>query len=117
MNGPVSRSVVLPVILAILVVLAWAGTTGSPLREHSPDAAAQRYVDVGLQRALVTFAAARTINAALSVVQGTSFAIEPFGFGVELSVGQVLHPLNQVVEQFADWMLAASVAFGVMQIT
>jgi len=110
------RKFALPAILGTLVVLAWVGTNVSPLRDHSLDVTAQRYVDDGLRRALVTFATARTINAVLSTVQGTTLAIQPFGVGVQMSVGQALHPLNQVVGQFADWMLAASVAFGVMQV-
>ncbi|MFO1415556.1 MAG: hypothetical protein U1F10_16970 [Burkholderiales bacterium] len=110
------RKFAVPTLLLVLVVFAWIGTSVSPLREHSIDASAQRYVDEGLKRALVTFATARTINAVLSTVQGTTLAFEPLGVGVQLSVGQVLHPLNQIIGQFADWMLAASVAFGVMEV-
>lgn len=102
--------------LALLLLLAWFGTTGSPFREHSLDATAQRYVDDGLKRALVTFGTARTLNAVLSVAQGTEVAVEPGGVGVKLSPGQVLHPINQLVGQFAELMLAASVAFGAMEI-
>jgi hypothetical protein len=115
-NGTASRKLVLPVILGILVVLAWVGTAGSPLREHSLDASAQLYADDGLKRALATFAVARGINALLSAAQGTSLVVEPLGVGAQVSVGQAVHPLNQVVGQFAESMLAASVAFGVMEV-
>lgn len=116
MNAKSVSRFALPLCAALLVALAWAGTSGSPLREHSVDARAEQYVASGLKRALTTFAAARTINAILSTAQGTQLAIEPFGVGLQLSVGQALHPINQVVGQFADWMLAASVAFGVMEV-
>jgi hypothetical protein len=106
----------MPIVLGLLVLLSWVGTTGSLLRDYSLDASAQHYAGEGLKRALVTFATARALNAGLSLVQGTEIAVEPFGVGVQLSVGQVLHPLNQMVGQFADLMLAASVAFGVMEV-
>ncbi len=67
----------------------------------------------GLKRSLTTFAAARALGAALSVVQGTELSIEPIGMGVTLTPGQMLRPINELVDKFADMMLFASVAFGV----
>jgi hypothetical protein len=65
---------------------------------------------------LVSFAAARTLNALISVAQGTEISAQPLGVGVTLTPGQALDPLNDVVEQFSTLMLAASVAFGVQKI-
>ena len=77
---------------------------------------ANQQVDAGLKRALITFGTARAINAGISLVQGTSVAIQPLGVGVNLTIGQVLKPVNELVGQFANLMLAASVAFGVQKI-
>jgi hypothetical protein len=104
------------VALAIALLFAWLGTFNSPVREYSLDASAQRYVDDGLKRALVTFGTARALGAVLSVFQGTEVAIEPGGVGVKLSPGQALHPITELLGQFADLMLTASIAFGVMEI-
>ena len=41
-------------------------------------------LDAGLKRALISFAAARTLNAVISVAQGTEVAIQPVGVGVNL---------------------------------
>lgn len=90
--------------LTIVVLCAWF----VPL-----ETTANTQVDAGLRRALVSFASARALNAVISVVEGTQLAIEPAGIGVKLSVGQVLRPVNDIVEQFAHLMLAASIAFGV----
>lgn len=49
----------------------------------------------------------------ISVVQGTELSVQPLGVGVTLTPGQMLDPLNDLVERFSDLMLAASVAFGV----
>ena len=93
----------LAVIIAALVALSWL----APL-----DSAAHQYVDAGLKRALVSFATARALNAAISVAQGTEVAVQPAGVGVILSPGQALDPINDLVEQFSNLMLTASVAFG-----
>lgn len=107
---------VLPALLVVAVVLAWLGTANSPLRRYSLDDSAQVYVDQGLKRALVTFATARTLNAALSLAQGTQISAQPLGVGVQVGLGQLLRPINEIVGQFADLMLAACIAFGAMEI-
>lgn len=93
-------------MLALLVALAWWG----PL-----DAAAERQVDAGLKRALATFAAARALNALISVAQGTEVAVEPAGVGVTFTPGQALDPINDLIEQFSLLMLGASVSFGLQR--
>jgi len=107
---------VLPALLVVAVVFAWLGTASSPLRQYSLDDSAQVYVDQGLKRALVTFATARTLNAALSLAQGTQVSAQPLGVGVQVGLGQLLRPINEIVGQFADLMLAACIAFGAMEI-
>ena len=101
------RRIALAAGVAIMVACSWL----APL-----DAAAHRQVDAGLKRALLTFATARALNAVISVVQGTEIAIEPAGVGVVLTPGQLLDPVNDLVEQFSNLMLAASVSFGVQKV-
>lgn len=94
-------------LLLAMVAAAWL----RPLEE-----AADAQVDAGLKRALISFASARALNAAISLAQGTEIAVQPAGVGVNLSVGQVLDPLNDLVERFADLMLMASIAFGIQKV-
>jgi hypothetical protein len=100
---PVRRSLLL-LGLAVVLGSAWL----APL-----DSSASRYAEAGLKRALVSFATARTLNAVISVVQGTQVAVQPGGVGVTFTPGQALDPINDLVEQFSLLMLAASVSFGV----
>ena len=69
---PIRRTgrVVAIVIVAAMVVCAWLG----PL-----EAAANRQIDAGLKRALVSFAVARSLNAIISVAQGTQVSVQPLG--------------------------------------
>lgn len=102
-NAQIVRRGFMLVVLAVVVPLAWLG----PL-----DGVAKEQIEAGLKRALVTFAAARAANAVISVVQETQVAVSPMGVGVYTSPGQILDPLNDLIEQFSTIMLAASVSLG-----
>ncbi|MEM7083168.1 MAG: hypothetical protein AAF465_10570 [Pseudomonadota bacterium] len=80
------------------------------------DALGKETAENAFQRALVTFAAARTLNGVISVAQGTEVAIEPAGVGVNFSVGQILDPVNDLVERFSSVMLVATSALGLQNI-
>lgn len=96
-----------PIAAALLVVVfSWL-----PVVQERAD----ELTDQGLNRALVTFAVARGLNAAISVIQGTELSVQPLGVGITLTLGQVLDPINDLVEQFSSLMLFASVAFGVQK--
>ncbi len=101
-----TRQIAAAVCLAIAVACAWL----APL-----DIPATSQVDAGLKRALISFATARALHGVLSVVQGTQFSAQPLGVGVSLTPGQLLAPVNDLVKNFSDFMLMASVAFGVMK--
>lgn len=102
-----SRQIIWGLVLGLVVMGAWI----MPL-----DKVATEHVDAGLKRALVSFATARALNAVISVAQGTEIAATPAGVGVQFSVGQILDPVNDIVEQFSQLMLAASIAFGIEKI-
>ncbi len=75
------------------------------------DETAESYADDALKRALVTFAAARTLNGVISVVQGTEV-----GVGVTVAVGQILDPVNDLVERFSGVMLVAASSLGLQNV-
>lgn len=79
------------------------------------DELAKRQVEAGLQRALVTFAVARSLNGVLSAVQSASINV---GVGVSGSVnpGAILEPIDDLVEQFSVLVLAASISFAAQRL-
>jgi HAMP domain-containing protein len=93
-------------MLAIATLAIWF----SPL-----DLPASESLDAGTKRAFLTFASARGLNAAISFLQGTEITAGA-GVTATISVGQVLDPVNDLVEQFAEMMLIATVSFGVQEI-
>lgn len=96
---------VIPVLVLVAVLLgAWV---------FKPDAFAEAQTQVGLNRAVATFATARALHAVLSVAQGTQIAVEPGGLGAVFAPGQALKPVTEMLEQFSTLMLGACIALGV----
>ncbi len=77
------------------------------------DRPAGRYTEAALARAMVTYGVARSLNGVISVVQETEVALSPAGVGVTLAPGQLLDPVNDLIERFSWVMLASGVALGV----
>lgn len=94
---------------ATLLLLATLGLSWSGALDRS----ASQLTHAALQRALVTFALTRTLNGVISVAQGTELAFQPAGVGVVVSAGEILDPLNDLVEQFSWLTLAAATSLGI----
>ncbi|MGI9222991.1 MAG: hypothetical protein ACR2QX_00810 [Woeseiaceae bacterium] len=95
------------ILWTALIALALAGA----LTGHI-DRASEAQAENALKNALVTFAVARTLNGVISAAQGTEVALEPGGVGVVLSVGEVLDPINDLIERFSAVMLVAASSLG-----
>ncbi len=80
------------------------------------DKAAEEYLDESLKRALYTFAVARGVNGVISVVQNTAVSVSPAGVGVSLAAGEILDPVNDLVERFSWVMLVSSTSLGIQKI-
>ncbi|MBL8345491.1 MAG: hypothetical protein JNN03_08615 [Rubrivivax sp.] len=93
-------------LLAAALVLTWL----RPL-----DALAERQVEAGLKRALIAFASARTLNAALSALQEATVSFQ-VGAGLSVKPGAILEPLDDVVEQFSNLMFVATASFAVQRL-
>lgn len=73
-------------------------------------------LDKAFIRAVSVFAIARALNGIISVIQGTEIYATPAGIGVDLAVGQIVDPINDMVERFSWIMLMSSVSLGVQKI-
>lgn len=108
---PTFHSPVRRILLLCALVLVLGAAWLAPL-----DTGAEAQVQAGMKRALASFATARALNAVISVVQGTEVSVQLAGLGPTFAPGQVLDPVNDLVEQFSTLMLLASVSFGIQLI-
>ncbi len=95
------------ILQSVLVLVIAAAAISSIVDDTS-----QRYAEQALKRALTTFAVARALNGVISVAQGTEVAVEPGGVGVILTPGQVLDPVNDLIERFSGVMLIVASSLG-----
>ena len=87
-----------------LVVLSWIG---------SLDRQSTVYVDGAIVKSTLAFAAARATNALVSTLQSTTVTMQLVG-GVSMTIGEVLDPINDLVEQYAT-LMKLSIASLVIQ--
>lgn len=80
------------------------------------DNAGREHVDTAFKRALATAAIARGLNGVISVAQGTELGIQPAGVGVSFTPGEILDPVNDLVERFSWIMLLATSSLGVQKV-
>jgi len=77
------------------------------------DSKGTQEVDNSLENAVKVFAVAKGLNAAISLAQGTE--LTPAG-QITITVGEVLDPINDMVEQFSWIMLASITSLGIQKI-
>lgn len=101
-TGTASRIFISGLLIA-LIALSWSGVLEKPARAGT---------EATLTRALATYAIARGLNGVISVAQGTEIAIQPVGVGVTITAGEILDPLNDLVERFSWLVLVACASLG-----
>lgn len=97
-----------PIVLVVLV------TVFAML--PSFDTLGERHVNDAFKRALAVAAIARGLNGVISVAQGTELAVQPAGVGVNFTPGEILDPINDLVERFSWIMLLATSSLGVQKV-
>lgn len=80
------------------------------------DVYGDKYIGASLERALIVFSVSRGLNGVISVAQGTEVSLQPGGVGVTLSPGQILDPINDLVERFSTIMLFSASSLGIQQL-
>lgn len=80
------------------------------------DRRANEYSNRLMQRALIAFAVARGVDSAISMAQGTEVALQPAGLGVTLTPGELLDPVNDMVEQLSNVLLWAAAVAGMQKL-
>lgn len=87
----------------LVVAIAWGGNL---------DTQSSEYMESAMLGAGAIYATARGINAVVSVLQGT----ELDAFLVTFSVGELLDPVNDLIERFSGVMLVALASLGMQRL-
>ncbi|EGJ49874.1 hypothetical protein V6C53_04605 [Desulfocurvibacter africanus] len=84
----------------------------NPLAERL-DHAAEEHIKSGMVRAMGAYAVARGINAVVSVIQGSALDVSLLGVGGSVALGQLLDPVDDLVERFSWVILASAMSLGI----
>lgn len=76
------------------------------------DENAKSKIDSSFKQALGVFATAKALNGVVSLVQGTEIGPP----GVTITIGEILDPINDLVERFSWIMLASLSSLGIQKI-
>ena len=98
-------------IVLSLVLLLSSGVQ-IPVLDSNADA----YFRDSITKAGVSYGVSRVINATVSVIQQSSIELEPAGIGMSLAVGQVVDPINDLVERLSNVLVMSIVSLGVQEL-
>jgi len=76
------------------------------------DIKGKELVDDSFSQAVIVFGSAKALNAVISLAQGTELDL-PF---LTIAIGEVLDPINDLIEQFSLVMLASITSLGIQKI-
>ena len=119
MNKKVIKKIAFSFIVLIVGILSYTSTIDVLLDKiyvGELDNRGQAYFDKALKNGIYTFAIARGINGVISVIQGTELSGAPGGIGVKLAVGEILDPINDLIERFSWVMLVSTTSIGIQKI-
>jgi hypothetical protein len=80
------------------------------------DSAADTYFKDSITKAGVSYGVCRVINATVSVIQQSSVQLEPAGIGLSLAVGQIVDPINDMVERLSNVLVMSIASLGVQEL-
>ncbi|MCV6606743.1 MAG: hypothetical protein OIF32_00900 [Campylobacterales bacterium] len=83
---------------------------------YGVDKQGKEFYQDSLKKAVVAYASIRGINAVVSVIKESDLEVAPTGMGISLAVGQILDPIDDMVERVSDVLVVAIVALGVERV-
>ncbi len=113
---PIHRKLIWSLVAAAVGVLSFFSVLDALMEKtvvSRLDRQGGAYFTETIGRSAYTFAVVRGLNGVISVIQGTDVAVSPAGMGVTLAVGEILDPVNDLVERFSWVMLVATTSLGI----
>ncbi|MCP4353547.1 MAG: hypothetical protein GY795_49490 [Desulfobacterales bacterium] len=115
----IHKKIIVSVLVITIGVLSYTSVLDTLMKKtfvNELDEKGSEYYNETMSRSIYTFAIVRGINGVISVLQGTGLAVSPAGVGVSLSVGEILDPINDLVERFSWVMLVSSTSLGIQKV-
>jgi len=118
-SNRIIRKIIFSLIICMIGILAYTTVIDAIVNKTAVkgiDEKASRYYNGAINRAIYTYAIVRGINGIISVFQETEIAVSPAGIGINMAVGEILDPINDLVERFSWVMLVSTTSLGIQKI-
>ncbi|QTA87293.1 hypothetical protein [Desulfonema magnum] len=80
------------------------------------DSRSDRYFRDLLKKTALSYASVRGINAVVSMIKDSDMSISPTGVGVNIAVGQILDPIDDMTERLSSVLVASIASLGVQKV-
>jgi len=110
----IDKNKVVKTIVGLLVAIVLFFSSG--IKVPGLDSIAESYFQNSIAKAGVSYGVCRIINGTVSVIQQSSVQLEPGGIGMSLAVGQIVDPINDMVERLSDVLVLSITSLGVQEI-
>lgn len=94
------------VLLSVSIILVFC------IFSYNLDAQGKEHIDKNFTQSVLVFGSAKALNAVISLAQGTEVDLPFF----TIAIGEILDPINDLIEQFSLVMLASMVSLGIQKI-
>ena len=115
----VKRRLVIALVLALLLAAIHFTPLGRYAAENplfdTFDERGEAYLDDAIGKGLAVFAMARVTNGIISTIQSSEVSLSPAGVGVTVGVGEILDPVNDLIERFSWVLMASIVSLGIQK--
>ena len=86
------------------------------LRFDPLEGRAQAYLEKSVKATLASYVIIRGINASVSVIKESELSLSPAGVGLSLALGEVLDPLDDMVERVSTLLLLSFLSLGLQKL-
>ena len=114
MKRPSIKQTAVKSILGIFLSIALFFSSG--IQIPVIDSTAETYFRDSITKAGVSYGVCRVINATVSVIKESSLELEPAGIGLSLAVGQIVDPINDMVERVSNVLVMSITSLGVQEL-
>jgi len=80
------------------------------------DSKADKYLEKAVKDATVAYAITRVINAGVSILKDSEVSFQPAGIGINIAVGEILDPLDDMTERLSSVLVISIVSLGVQKV-
>lgn len=102
-------------LLAIILGITLLFSSGITL--PGLDTKTDAYFRDSISKAGISYGICRIVNGTVSVIKESTLQLEPGGIGMSLAVGQLVDPINDMVERLSHVLVMAITSLGIQELT